>query len=181
MASLLSQREEREQNVARMRGMRIRDEFLCPITYDLLREPVVASDGHTYEKMAIEKWLKSESPTSPLSGERLHGKEIVYNRTLKKLIQDLINEGGQGLYTTDSSGNSRIFDVYTKRVLVLKCVGPPEVHDWYLQTFQCGPRGVFGGRKPRGGEGAAIFSATSSSQDTVLFRVANVSCTPTPP
>ena len=112
---------------------------------------MVASDGHTYVKMAIEKWLKSENPTSPLSGERLHDKEIVHNRTLKKLIQDLINEGGLGLYTTDSSGDSRIFDMYTGRVVVLKCVGPPEVHDWYLQSFQCGPRGVFGGRKPRGG------------------------------
>ena len=61
----------------RMRGMRIRDEFLCPITYDLLREPMVASDGHTYEKMAIEKWLKSDSPKSPLSGEVLVDKEIV--------------------------------------------------------------------------------------------------------
>ena len=76
----------------------------------------------------------------------------------------------------DSSGDSRIFDMYTGRVVVLKCVGPPEVHDWYLQSFQCGPRGVFGGRKPRGGEAAAAtFSATSSSQETVLFRDANVS------
>lgn len=179
MASLVPADNEPNDEVGsqrRMKGMRIRDEFLCPITYDLLREPVVASDGHTYEKMAIEKWLKSENPTSPLSGERLHDKEIVHNRTLKKLIQDLINEGGLGLYTTDSSGDSRIFDVYTERVLVLKCVGPPEVHDWYLQSFQCGPRGVFGGRKPRGGEAAAAtFSATSSSQETVLFRDANVS------
>ena len=47
---------------------------------------MVASDGHTYVKMAIEKWLKSENPTSPLRGERLHDKEIVHNRILKKLI-----------------------------------------------------------------------------------------------
>ena len=132
---------------------------------------MVASDGHTYVKMAIEKWLKSENPTSPLSGERLHDKEIVHNRTLKKLIQDLINEGGLGLYTTDSSGDSRIFDMYTGRVVVLKCVGPPEVHDWYLQSFQC----LVGGSLVGGEAAAATFSATSSSQETVLFRDANVS------
>ena len=87
MASLVPASNEPNDEVGRqrrMKGMRIRDDFLCPITYDLLREPVVASDGHTYEKMAIEKWLKSENPTSPLSGERLHDKEIVHNRTLKK-------------------------------------------------------------------------------------------------
>ena len=168
--------EEKTVAKNRMQGMRIRDEFLCPITYDLLREPMVASDGHTYEKMAIEKWLKSDSPKSPLSGEVLVDKELVENRTLKKLIQDLINEGGLGLYTADSSENSRIFDVYTERVLVLKCLGPPEASDWYQQAFQCGPRGIFGGRRPRGGEVAAsVFSSTSNSQETVLFRDANVS------
>ena len=60
----------------RMQGMRIRDEFLCPITYELLREPMVASDGHTYEKMAIEKWLKSDSPKIPFVGGCAHGQRV---------------------------------------------------------------------------------------------------------
>ena len=52
----------------RLKGMRIRDEFLCPITHELLRDPVVACDGHTYEKADIEKWLRSRN-TSPMTGE----------------------------------------------------------------------------------------------------------------
>jgi len=50
--------------------MRIRAEFLCPITYDLLSDPVIAADGNTYERVAIEKWV-SKTQTSPLSGEKL--------------------------------------------------------------------------------------------------------------
>jgi hypothetical protein len=56
----------------RMKGMKIRDEFICPITYELMREPVVASDGHTYEKAAIEKWLKTHQ-ISPRNGEPIGG------------------------------------------------------------------------------------------------------------
>ena len=50
--------------------MRIRAEFLCPITYDLLTDPVIAADGNTYERTAIEKWL-SKTQSSPLNGEAL--------------------------------------------------------------------------------------------------------------
>jgi len=74
----------------RMKGMKIRDEFMCPITYELMREPVVASDGHTYEKSAIEKWLKTNH-TSPRNGEPIDG-QLIPNMNLKKLIQDIIQE-----------------------------------------------------------------------------------------
>ena len=33
------------------------DCFLCPITREMLRDPVITADGHTYEREAIEKHL----------------------------------------------------------------------------------------------------------------------------
>ncbi len=33
------------------------DEFDCPITHDVMQDPVCASDGHTYERAAIERVL----------------------------------------------------------------------------------------------------------------------------
>ncbi len=33
-----------------LQGMRVRDEFLCPITFELMWDPVVAADGHSYER-----------------------------------------------------------------------------------------------------------------------------------
>jgi hypothetical protein len=29
----------------------------CPITYQLMTDPVVADDGHTYQQHAIEEWI----------------------------------------------------------------------------------------------------------------------------
>ncbi len=55
------------------------------------------------------------------------------NYTLKKLIQDLINEGGKGLYTADDT-DDRLIDVRPEKILVLKCLGPPE-SDWNQLSF----------------------------------------------
>ena len=51
-------------------------DFVCPITHARFREPVVTCDGHTYERHAIETWLK-EHDTSPLTGERLRSKVLL--------------------------------------------------------------------------------------------------------
>jgi len=39
-----------------MTEIKIREEDLyCPITHQIFNEPVVASDGHIYERSALEK------------------------------------------------------------------------------------------------------------------------------
>ena len=44
------------------------DEYTCPITFELPITPVIAMDGKTYERSAIEKWLieKRMSPSTNL-------------------------------------------------------------------------------------------------------------------
>lgn len=56
--------------VQRLKGKRVRDEFVCPITCEIMMEPVVASDGHSYENAAISKWM-SVKDQSPRTGEPL--------------------------------------------------------------------------------------------------------------
>ena len=36
-------------------------EYLCPITQDVMVDPVSTCDGHTYERAAIERWLLQNS------------------------------------------------------------------------------------------------------------------------
>ena len=47
-----------------------RDHFICPITLDVCRDPVLAEDGHVYERVAIVKWIE-EQGTSPLTRQSL--------------------------------------------------------------------------------------------------------------
>eukprot|EP01097_Dermamoeba_algensis_P011144 TRINITY_DN8506_c0_g1_i1.p1 TRINITY_DN8506_c0_g1~~TRINITY_DN8506_c0_g1_i1.p1 ORF type:complete len:244 (-),score=61.81 TRINITY_DN8506_c0_g1_i1:50-781(-) len=63
----------------------------CPITHELMRNPVVLSDGHTYEQDAITKWLE-EANTSPMTNEVLWSKRLTPNFALKKLIRSLFVE-----------------------------------------------------------------------------------------
>ena len=53
----------------------------CPITGLAMVEPVVAADGHTYERHAISRWFQT-SNRSPLTGEMLAHSELVPNYLL---------------------------------------------------------------------------------------------------
>jgi hypothetical protein len=45
------------------------DHFLCPITRAVMHDPVVATDGHTYDRRAVEEWFERH-PRSPLNGRQ---------------------------------------------------------------------------------------------------------------
>lgn len=59
--------------------------FTCPITQDLIRDPIVLEDGHSYEKAAIFQWLTSHN-TSPLTNKPLTTKLLFPNHNLKQQL-----------------------------------------------------------------------------------------------
>lgn len=62
----------------------------CPITKDLMSDPVVLiSDGYTYERAAITKWLE-QNEISPMTEAPLQHKDMVPNLTMRSAIQLLI-------------------------------------------------------------------------------------------
>lgn len=62
------------------------DEFVCPISLELMDDPVCAADGHTYEKGAIEDWLGTRKRTSPKTGAPLKILELFPNHVLRRQI-----------------------------------------------------------------------------------------------
>lgn len=61
--------------------------FICPITREIMEDPVTAADGHTYDKSAIETWLRNRQ-TSPKTNLRLPHTNLVPNQVLKAAIQE---------------------------------------------------------------------------------------------
>jgi len=63
------------------------DEFYCPITHEVMRDPVIAADGFTYERNAITEWFASGKDSSPLTNQQLVHINLIGNQTLRILIQ----------------------------------------------------------------------------------------------
>ncbi|UXI18083.1 Diacylglycerol kinase beta [Sarcoptes scabiei] len=62
-------------------------EFCCPITKDLMIDPVIAADGHSYENAAMEKWIANGNATSPMTNDVLSHKMLIPNHNLRSLIE----------------------------------------------------------------------------------------------
>lgn len=76
-----------------MAGIRDADEhYLCPLTQEVMRDPVIDPEGNSYERSAIVDWL-SRNPTSPMTRTPLHAGQLAPNRVLKELIAAQIAEG----------------------------------------------------------------------------------------
>lgn len=70
----------------RKRGMHP-ESFLCPITQEMMKDPVIAADGYTYERNAIQDWLQQQN-RSPMTNQPLEHKMLTPNRVLKSAIAE---------------------------------------------------------------------------------------------
>ena len=68
------------------------DDFICPITAEIMTDPVSTSDGFTYERAAITEWLRTKD-TSPKTGAKLESKALIPNLMARSMIR-AFNEAG---------------------------------------------------------------------------------------
>ncbi|MCO5558784.1 hypothetical protein L7F22_012371 [Adiantum nelumboides] len=62
--------------------------FRCPISLELMQDPVILSTGQTYDRSSIEKWVASGNTTCPVSMQKLEDFSLIPNHTLRRLIQE---------------------------------------------------------------------------------------------
>ena len=65
------------------------NEYKCPITAEIMTDPVCTADGFTYEFTAIAEWLLTND-TSPSTGAKLACKRLIPNVTVRCLLQRLV-------------------------------------------------------------------------------------------
>ncbi|KAF3437055.1 hypothetical protein FNV43_RR19808 [Rhamnella rubrinervis] len=73
------------------------EDFRCPISLELMTDPVTVSTGQTYDRSSIRKWLQSGNMICPKTGEKLTNTELVPNSSLKKLIFHFCADNGISL------------------------------------------------------------------------------------
>jgi hypothetical protein len=67
----------------------IPDHFICPISLEIMEDPVICSDGNTYERREIMRWLISHD-TSPKTNMILANKNLIANYAIKSGISKFL-------------------------------------------------------------------------------------------
>ncbi|KAK1296707.1 U-box domain-containing protein 19 [Acorus calamus] len=63
------------------------EDLRCPISLELMLDPVTISTGQTYDRASIKRWMRAGNLTCPVTGERLASTDFVPNLALKNLIR----------------------------------------------------------------------------------------------
>lgn len=80
--------------------------FICPITLKLMEDPVLLSDGISYERTAIERWLSTNN-RSPKTNQALSSKRVFANSALKVMIQEYVEKKHQEYLEANSQPRKR--------------------------------------------------------------------------
>ncbi|XP_020202551.1 U-box domain-containing protein 21 [Cajanus cajan] len=62
--------------------------FRCPVTLDMMKDPVTVSTGITYDRDSIEKWIESGNRTCPVTKTELTNFDMIPNHAIRRMIQD---------------------------------------------------------------------------------------------
>ncbi|XVF24163.1 hypothetical protein REPUB_Repub13aG0103700 [Reevesia pubescens] len=84
------------------------DEFRCPISLDLMKDPVIVQSGHTFDRSSIAQWINTGHQTCPKSGQMLIHMALIPNYALKSLMHQWCQENNIPLTDCSSSNASEL-------------------------------------------------------------------------
>jgi STIP1 homology and U-box containing protein 1 len=67
------------------------ESFLCPISQEIMTDPVVTPEGISYDKKSILQWL-SKNKICPLSKKPLKESDLIPNLALKNAIENYLKQ-----------------------------------------------------------------------------------------
>lgn len=70
------------------------EELRCPISLQLMYDPVIIDSGQTYERICIEKWFSDGHKTCPKTQQRLSHLSLTPNYSVKGLIASWCEHNG---------------------------------------------------------------------------------------
>ncbi|XP_073296941.1 U-box domain-containing protein 1-like [Primulina huaijiensis] len=105
----------------------IPDEYRCPISLELMKDPVIVTSGHTYDRNSIAQWINSGHHTCPKSGQRLIHMALIPNYAMRSLIHQWCQENNipmesasSSSYTDQTSNKRRSSETITDHISATK-------------------------------------------------------------
>ncbi|CAM8915267.1 unnamed protein product [Rhodiola kirilowii] len=72
----------------------IPDDFKCPISLEIMSDPVILSSGHTFDRASIQRWLDAGHRTCPITKLPLPDRpSLIPNYVLRSLISNYCSVG----------------------------------------------------------------------------------------
>lgn len=98
--------------------------LLCPITQELMHDPVIVEGGFTFERNAIEDWLRNNT-TNPMTGETLSNTGLAPNFAIREACaafraQRPDNAASVARYEKAAHDAGQAIEIQTKKIAQLK-------------------------------------------------------------
>ncbi|PIA46801.1 hypothetical protein AQUCO_01500384v1 [Aquilegia coerulea] len=98
------------KNLEKCSSLAIPNEFLCPITLEIMTDPVIVASGQTYDRESIQKWFQSDHKTCPKTRQTLSHLSLAPNFALRNLIMQWCDKNNFKLpkkeFCLDTTGTS---------------------------------------------------------------------------
>lgn len=94
----------------------IPDDFRCPISLELMKDPVIVATGQTYERSCIQKWLDAGNRSCPKTQQILTHLILTPNYVLKSLIAQWCETHGIELPKKTPSSERQTIDVLLQKL-----------------------------------------------------------------
>ncbi|KAL1367578.1 hypothetical protein HN51_021645 [Arachis hypogaea] len=73
-------------------GLSIPPYFRCPLSLELMMDPVIVASGQTYDRQSIQKWLDNGLNVCPKTRQKLNHMNLTANYTVKAMIANWCQE-----------------------------------------------------------------------------------------
>ncbi|KEH42514.1 armadillo/beta-catenin repeat protein [Medicago truncatula] len=84
--------------------------FRCPLSLELMLDPVIVASGQTYERQSIKKWLDHGLTVCPKTRQRLTHTNLIPNYTVKAMIATWCEENNNNRSSNSEHNTGNAFE-----------------------------------------------------------------------
>ncbi|KAK6259950.1 Armadillo - like 7 [Theobroma cacao] len=90
-------------------GVLIPPHFLCPLSLELMLDPVIVASGQTYDRASIQKWLDNGLTICPKTHQTLTHTNLIPNYMVKAMVASWCEENN--LQLSNNSGHAKLISI----------------------------------------------------------------------
>ncbi|XP_022727640.1 U-box domain-containing protein 3-like isoform X3 [Durio zibethinus] len=92
-------------------GILIPPYFLCPLSLELMLDPVIVASGQTYDRTSIQKWLDSGLTNCPMTRQTLTHANLIPNYMVKAMVARWCEENK--LQLSNNTGHTKLVSIFS--------------------------------------------------------------------